>query len=238
MTRLALIEASDDRRSEDVRALVEDARLEEAHASARYEIRLGNLPVGELVSTVSGGQRDDQLAYVLQGRITRPQPVTLQGFVLADWQRRPARFVLEATMDGVRQRVEGGLQPRGDGGVLFEARHVPPDGTAGRSASWVLPEAPVLAPGPLPVPDVNALVPDGASRDGWTESPLTGAPEHWTLDAGVPATFVLAGRERPALRHVLTWGDQRVELVAEPTGFPLRLDLPLGLSVVLVDEKR
>jgi len=222
--------------SEDVQALIDQARLRKEHASARYAVRLGELPVGELSSTVSGGQREEQLLYRLSGVLTQPAKVRLNGFVLAGWDRRPERFVLEASLAGQRHRVEGGLRRHADG-VLFEAHYQPPEGGEQRRLDFVLPTAPLLAPGPLPIPELAGIVP-GGSRTGTIADPITGEPVEWRIETEVLADFVVEGVKRPAVRHSLLYGAWTASLWTEPSGFPLQVELPLGLTVVLQEESR
>jgi hypothetical protein len=227
-------EVARERPSDDVQALIDSARLRKEHATARYAVRLGTSPVGELSSTVSGGQREEQLLYRLSGRLTHPADVRLTGFVLAGWDRRPERFVLEADVGGSRHRIEGGLS-RANGGVLFQARYLPPDGREGRSFDLVLPDAPLLAPGPLPLPEVGVA---GAPRSGTVADPVTGDPVDWRIETRELTSFAVAGRKRPAIHHALLYGAWTAGLWTEPSGFPLQVELPLGLTVVLEEEKR
>jgi hypothetical protein len=218
--------------SADVRELVASARLKKAHATARYEIRLLGAPAGTLGSVVSGGQKEEQLAYVVTGVLERPQRVDLRGFALAGWDRRLERFVLEATTGGDRFRIEGSratVEPR-----VFTVRHGGAvDAAAG---AWVLPEAPLLAPGPLPVPELFAAAPAG--RAGTIVDPVTGQPAAWRLEEPREEVIDVAGRPRRAMRLTLAYGALAGTLWAEPTGFPLRLDVPPALSLVLVEETR
>ncbi len=225
-----------ERPSEDVQALIDQARLRKEHASASYAVRLGELPVGELSSTVSGGQREEQLLYRLSGVLTQPAQVRLNGFVLAGWDRRPERFVLEASVAGQRHRVEGGLRRLADG-VLFEAHYQPPEDGEQRSFDFVLPAAPSLAPGPLPIPELAGVVP-GASRTGTIADPVTGEPVDWRIETEELPDFVLEGVSRSAVRHSLVYGAWTASLWTEPSGFPLQVELPLGLTVVLQEESR
>lgn len=222
--------------SEDVQALIDQARLRKVHASAGYEVRLGELPVGELSSMVSGGQREEQLLYRLQGELTQPIQVRINGFVLADWDRRPERFVLEAFTGGQRHRVEGGLRHHADG-VLFEAHYEPPEGGEERSFDFVLPSAPLLAPGPLPVPELGDAV-IGLPRTGTLADPITGEPVEWRIDTEEIEDFEVAGGSRAALRHSLLYGSWTASLWTEPSGFPLQVELPLALRVILKEESR
>jgi len=229
-------EVLSERPSEDVQALIDQARLRKEHASAVYEVRLGELPVGEISSTVSGGQREEQLLYRLQGHLTQPVQVRVTGFVLAGWDRRPERFVLEAFTAGQRHRVAGGLRHHADG-VLFEAHYQPPEGGELRSFDFVLPSAPLLAPGPLPVPEMAGSVP-GSVQTGTLADPISGEPVDWRIDTEELNDFVVAGASRAALRHSLLYGAWTASLWTEPSGFPLAVELPLGLRVVLQEESR
>jgi hypothetical protein len=246
------------RESADVRALVDSARLSQTHASATYAIRLGSATVGSLSSTVSGGQHDEQLAYVIEGQLSTPQDVRVKGVVLAGWDRRPERLMLEATIGGERHRLEGTLRddPATEG-TLFELRYVPPPGGAPREGNWVLPEAPVLAPGPLPIPEFpgspgesSADVPlshgrgptagaDVPPAEGVAADPMTGGPLSWRMTTSHLETLDVAGREREVRRHDVTLGAWQASAWTEPSGFPVRLELPAWSVVVeLVDEKR
>jgi hypothetical protein len=241
------------RESADMRALVDSARLARTHASAVHAIRFGSATVGHLRSTVSGGQHEEQLAYLLEGQLTLVQPVRLKGVVLAGWDRRPQRLVLEATLGADRHRLDGTLRPDpASGGALFELRYVPPlpSGAATREFEWVLPEAPVLAPGPLPIPEFltgAGLGADGASgenpaapisREGSMLDPMTGAPTTWRLASSRIETLLIAGRPRDARRHDIKVGAWEGRAWTEATGFPLRLELPGGLVIELVEERR
>jgi hypothetical protein len=95
----------------------------------------------------------------------------------------------------------------------------------------------VLAPGPLPLPELAGLA-TGGRAEGRVADPLTGLPTRWVIEAPEPTTFPLAGRERPAVRRALAYGDQRAAIVTEANGFPLAVELPLGIRVVLVEEQR
>jgi hypothetical protein len=225
-----------ERPSEDVQALIDQARLRKEHASAAYEVRLGELPVGELSSMVSGGQREEQLLYRIQGELTQPARVRLNGFVLAGWDRRPERFVLEAFTGGRRHRIEGGLRHLADG-VLFEAHYQPPEGGEQRSFDFVMPAAPLLAPGPLPIPELSGVGP-GAIRSGTIADPMTGEPVNWRIDTEQVESFAVAGTPRRAIRHSLLYGAWTASLWTESSGFPLQVELPLGLRVVLREERR
>ena len=222
--------------SQDVQALIDQARLRKEHASARYAVTLGELEVGELSSTVSGGQREEQLLYRLSGRLDQPARVRLNGFVLAGWDRRPERFVLEARTGGERHRIEGGLR-QDAGGVLFQASYQPPAGGAERTFDLVLPQAPVLVPGPLPLPELAEGL-AAAPRSGAVADPVTGEPVQWRVESEPVPEFVAAGRAREAVRHSLFYGDWQAVIWTEPNGFPLRVELPLGFALTLVEENR
>lgn len=241
------------RESADVRSLVDSARLARTHASALYAIRLGSATVGSLESTVSGGQHDEQLAYVIEGQLTVPQPIHLKGVVLAGWDRRPQRLVLEVTVGADRHRLDGTLQPdAASGGSLFELRYTPPatSGLDARAFNWVLPEAPLLAPGPLPIPEFSSLARSNATeaggeslsasvpREGALPDPMTGAPMAWSISSTRVETLVIAGRAREARRHDLKVGAWEGRAWTEASGFPLRLELPGGVIVELIEEKR
>lgn len=226
-----------DRPSDDVQALIDQARLRKEHASAAYRVTLGELEVGELRSTVSGGQREEQLLYRIHGTLEQPARVRLSGFVLAGWDRRPERFVLEARTGGQRHRLEGGLRREPGGGVLFEARYLPPAGGAERRFDLVLPDAPILAPGPLPLPELGPGL-AGLPAAGTVADPMTGEPVDWRIETSARPGFEAAGRPRDAVRHALLYGAWQASLWTESTGFPLRVELPLGFAVTLKEEKR
>ena len=223
--------------SDDVRALVEASRLSQQHASATHVIRIGSLEVGRLSSRVSGGQTEEQLAYVLRGRLRQPQVVELRGFVLADWDRRPQRFVLELFVAGRRHRIDGGIERAPGGGVTFSARSVLDGGE--RRYEWVLPEAPVLVPGPLPLPELPLL---SSQLPGWRAGtmvdPVTGEPQSWSIETTSAEDLIVAGRPRPCMRHVVHYGPHVVSLWTEAGGFPLRAELPLDIVIELVEESR
>ena len=178
-----------------------------------------------------------------------PQAIRLKGVVLAGWDRRPQRLVLEATLGAARHRVEGTLRPDpATGGSLFEMRYTPPasSGLAPRDVDWVLPEAPLLAPGPLPIPEFAAFAGGGASgdrsapiaRDGAIADPVTGAPLPWSMGSARLETLIIAGQPRDARRHDIKVGAWEGRAWTEANGFPLRLELPGNVSVELVEEKR
>lgn len=224
--------------STDVRELVEAAGFSRRHASATHAIRIGSLEVGRLTSTVSGGEASEQVAYVLRGRLDQPYAVDLRGFVIADWNRRPERFAFEARLGGQAHRLDGGIVP-GPGGTAALHAHASPAGPEGRRWDLDLPEAPVLIPGPLPLPELPGLLGEGPGpRRGSIVDPLTGEPVAWTVETAGPETLAVAGGMRPALRHVVTYGPHVITLWTEPTGFPLKAELPLGIVVVLVEESR
>lgn len=240
MGELARREVLARREAADVRTLVDAAGLRESHASARYAIRLGTLDIGELSSTVSGVQRDDQLGYVLSGRVGQPFRIGLRGFVLADWERRPERFVLEVALAGESHRLEGGLSPGGPEGVLLEARYVPPGDGRARVQSWMLPDAPRLAPGPLPLPELASAAGDRSrpARAGRMIDPRTGEPADWRIESEAGEQLVVAGTRRDVVRHRLRFADLEATAWVEPSGFPVRVELPLGIAVELVQEER
>jgi hypothetical protein len=238
MAQVVRQELLQDQSSEDVRALIDEAGLRKTHASATYRVLAGGSEVGRLTSTVSGGQREEQLVYIVEASLQRPMPLELKGFVLAGWDRRPERFVLETRLDGQPHRIEGGvLREEGQDAVVLEARYRPPTGNSDRSVSWILPEAPRLAPGPLPLPELPGgdLV---ALREGQVADPMTGAPTTWRIGSADEADFMLGSTPRPARRHELEFGVWTAVLWSEAGGFPLKVELPLGFSIELTEEER
>ena len=229
------------RESADVRALVESARLSRVHASATYLVRVGDAAVGRLSSTVSGGQNEEQLTYVIDGELTAPGRVVIKGGVLAGWDRRPERIVLEATMGGDRHRLEGILRPDSStSGSLFELRYVPPRGGTPFEGTWVLPEAPLLAPGPLPFPEFQGAEMSASfgTKQGAMADPTSGAPMGWTVATSHLETFTIAGRRRQARRHDVRLGAWEGRAWTEASGFPLKLELPGSITIELAAEKR
>lgn len=229
------------RESADVRALVESARLTRVHASAMYLIRVGDATVGRLSSTVSGGQHEEQLTYVLDGELTIPQRVRLKGVVLAGWDRRPQRLVLEAATDARRHRLEGTLRPDSStAGSIFELRYVPPPGGAPLDGTWVLPEAPLLAPGPLPFPEFpgDELTASYGLKRGAMPGPGSGPPMGWSVVTSHLESFTIAGRERQARRHDVRLDAWEGRAWTEASGFPLRLELPGSITIELTEEER
>ena len=232
------------RESEDVRALVDSARLTREHASASYVIRLGTSTVGSLTSTVSGGQHEEQLAYVVEGRLSMPEDIRLKGVVLAGWDRRPERVVLEAVTGTTRHRLEGVLRhDAGTDGTLFEVR-LSTGGGVPQEMNWVLPEAPVLAPGPLPIPEFSAdatavpAAPNEAPAEGARPSPFGGASLRYVVTGAHLETLIVAGRPRRVRRRDIQLGAYQATAWVEASGFPVRLELPGSIVVELVSEKR
>lgn len=218
------------RESEDVRRLVDSARLTRQHASARYLVRTDEV-LGTLSSTVSGSREEEQLAYILEGEIHAPVRVRLKGVVVAGWDRRPSRFAFDVDVAGSRHRLDSARG--GDG--RFRVRYVDPSGDVART--WLLDDLPTLAPGPLPVPatDPSALAHE---MSGSVPSPGGGAPVGWTLSAPAPCTVAVAGEARSAVRRELQAGPATLVVYTEPDGFPLRLDLPGGVVIELAEEGR
>jgi hypothetical protein len=236
MARLVRSEGLGGGESEDVRALLASARRDRVHASARYEVRLGGRTVGWLESSVSGGQHDEQLAYSMSGRLDSPVEVVVRGVVIAGWDRTLQRLLLDVTLPGGRTGLVATTE-RGSGGVFVVSRRTP--GSADAPVPLlVLPEAPVLAPGPLPLPELGGLARGDGSRQGVADDPLTGVETAWRVATAGEERVVIAGRARAARRLDVAYGTASATLLTEPDGFPLRLELPLGIEVVLVEESR
>lgn len=237
MAHLAHREIRPRESSADVLAVVEAAGLKRAWARARYAVRLSGADVGELSSTVTGGQADEQLSYIVEGRLERPMALSLRGFVVAGWDRRVERMVLEASLGAARHRLECRTVREGEDAGLFRVSYLPPGALPEAAREWVLAEAPVLAPGPLPLPEVDGGAFEG-SRSGQVVDPVTGEPRDWRVARTDVSRREVAGRVREARRHDLFFGDLEARLWTEPSGFPLELELPGALSLVLVEEVR
>ena len=234
MAQVLRSEVLERRESPDVRALIESARLTRQHATARYVIRIGSAVVGTLASTVSGGRQEEQLQYVLDGELTLPVPVRLKGSVLASWDRRPERIVLEAMLGDQRHRLEGALKSDGEERLL-SVRYLSPGGSPDDAPTWVLPDAPRLTPGPLPIPELSADA-LAASRSGVVPDPVTGDPTSWSIEASTREDLVLAGSVRHVRRHDMRYGAYTVRAWTEATGFPVRFELPGGIVIELAQE--
>src|SRR5205085_6775609 len=131
------------------------------------------------------------LAYSLSGRLESPVEVVLRGVVLADWDRRLQRLVPDITLPGSRTGLVA-TTDRGSGGVFVVSRRTP-----GRDEApvplLVLPEAPVLAPGPLPLPELGGLASADGARQGVADDPLTGAATTWRVATAGNERVVIAG---------------------------------------------
>lgn len=221
------------RESPDVRSVVAAARLTREHASASYVLRAGAAVVGTLNSTVSGSRDEEQLAYVVEGELHAPLQARLKGVVVAGWDRKPVRLALDLDLGGVRHRVDGGLA--GDG--AFRLRYLPQGTPPDQAVTWEIDPAPVLAAGPLPIPEMSA---DALSRAqaGEVANPASGAPMSWTLAAPVEETLFVGGRSRRVRRHDLVVSGMAATAWTEETGFPVKIELPGGLTLELVDEGR
>jgi len=234
MAQVLRSEVLERRESADVRALIESARLTRQHATARYVVRVGTSVIGTLASTVSGGRQEEQLQYVLDGELTLPTSVRVKGSVLASWDRRPERFVIEAMLGDQRHRLEGSLRSDSEERLL-EVRYLPPSGAPDDAPTWVLPDAPRLTPGPLPIPELSADA-LATSRSGVVPDPVTGDPTSWSIEPSAWEELSLAGSVRHVRRHDMRYGDYTLRAWTEATGFPVRFELPGGVVVELAEE--
>ena len=238
MANVVRVEVLRDETSDDVRALVEAARLRKEHASATYAVRLGRAEIGTLESTVTGGQGSDQLLYHVTAHVSKPFELSLKGFVFATWDRRLERLLVEATWAGERHRLDAEVLPgESMGKAVLRGRHAPPAPGAPRHFEWVIGEPPVLAPGPLPLPRMDRER-GGISSRGQVVDPLSGSPVEWRLESSEPRRLEAGGRVHDAVSHVLSASGQDVSLWVDRTGLPLRVELPLGIEIVLEDEVR
>ncbi len=229
MARLVHSEVLTHRESADVRDLVASARLTRQHASSRHVIRAGEAVIGRLASVVSGSRDEEQLAYIVDGELHGPLSVRLKAVVIASWDRRVERFVMDADVGGARHRFDG--QRHAEDGS-FEVRHRAP-GVA-TPATWLLGDAPVLAAGPLPIPAFAREALD-EPRHGEAPDPLGGAMT-WDLRPASWETMDFGGRERRVRRQTLNVGAATVVLLTEDSGFPLRIELPGGLVMELAED--
>lgn len=222
------------RDSPDVRDVVASARLTREHASARYVIRAGATVLGTLASSVSGSRDEEQLAHVVEGELHSPVRARLKVIVVSNWDRRPERLAVDLDLAGSRHRVEGVLvSPAGP----FRVRHLAPGVSPDEAPSWDLDEVPRLAPGPLPMPEL-ASPGNAGTRHGELTDPSTGRPLTWMAHPATWQSITLAGRQRRARRQELVVGDATVTAFTEESGFPLRLELPGGIVLELVEESR
>jgi hypothetical protein len=151
--------------------------------------------------------------------------------VVADWDRHPARFALDLDIAGSRHRIDGARDAEG----LFRVRYVTPSGDVART--WLHDDPPVLAPGPIPMPALDATALAG-DVSGDMPSPAGGVPLKWTLGAPARSSVTIEGVVRSAVRRELTAGPASIVFFTEENGFPLRIDLPGGIVVELAEEDR
>jgi hypothetical protein len=212
-----------------MRALVESARLTRVHATARWNVRVGDRVIGTLHATVSGSRDEQQLAHEVTGELHAPLAVRLKGVVLATWDRRPERLVFDVDLGGARHRVDGRLVA--PGGPL-RLRHA---GPSGEISEWDVEEPPILAPGPLPLP---VLPTRNEDLSGVADDPGGGGPVPWSLSAGRPVSLFVAGRVRRATSSELVVRGIPLRLIVEDSGMPLRLEAPGGLVAELVEDAK
>jgi hypothetical protein len=60
----------------------------------------------------------------------------------------------------------------------------------------------------------------------------------WTVSTSHLESFTIAGRERQARRHDLQLDAWQGRAWTEASGFPLKLELPGGITIELVEEER
>ncbi|MEM7246193.1 MAG: hypothetical protein AAF533_12670 [Acidobacteriota bacterium] len=216
--------------SKDVRALVDEAGIKKHAATATYGFHFGELRVGELETAVSGGQREDQLLYLLDGRVTTPLPGRLKGTATASWDRRPRGAILDIEIAGARHRIDAKVGEADDGVRLLHVTHASPTGE--NVHQWPLPADLQLVEGPLPLPRAAAV---SFPESGEAQDPVTGAPTEWTRRETSVPDFEIADRQFSATRHELDLGEHRLEAWIAEGGLLLKASLPFGLSLTLED---
>jgi hypothetical protein len=222
------------RDSADVRALVDSARLTRQHAAARYVVRAGETILGTFSSAVSGSRDEEQLAYVVEGELHAPVRARLKGIVVATWDRRPERLVMDLDLAGLRHRVDGALA---DGGSVLRIRYLAPGADPADALSWDIVDPPLLGPGPLPLPALQQPG-EATPRSGRVEAPGTGETLQWALETPSVETITITGIRRRAHRHELSVRGVRLAAWLDDSGLPLRADLPGGITAELAEDSR
>lgn len=218
------------RDSEDIRALVDSARLTRQHAAARWVVRASDSILGTFTSAVSGSRDEQQLAYVIEGELLAPLNARLKGILLATWDRRPERFVLDLDLSGVRHRVDGTLT---DAGTL-RVRYLAPGASPEEALTWDIVDPPSLGPGPLPLPVFGK---GGGARSGSLQDPGAGGEFTWKLADSRMVTVAVAGSLRQGRLHELQVRGMTLAVILDETGLPLRLELPGGIVAELSEDQ-